>query len=271
MFKLIKLIKHSVMCVIVNRGLITSLAKRDVMVRHQGSIFGLLWSLITPMIMLAIYTFVFSVIFKARWGGGDDKYYFAMLLFSGLIVFNYFSDVITRSPNLIISHSNYVTKVIFPIEILPWVITISALVNFILSFFVWLVFYMVLIGFPPVTIILLPVIIIPFIFMCNGFSFILSSIGVYLRDLNQITLLIVSALVFLAPIFYPISSVPNEYQKYLYLNPITSVIEQLRSISIYGKLPSLKPYLFYLTFSMMVYWLGFFWFQKTKKGFGDVL
>lgn len=248
-----------------------SLSRRDILQRYQGSLFGLLWTLLTPLIMLAIYTFIFSVVFKAKWGGVDDKFQFSMLLFSGLIIFNCFSDIISRAPTLIINYASYVTKVIFPIEILPFVITISAIFNFILSFIIWLVFYITLIGLPSIYIVFVPLLMIPFILMCNGLAWILSSIGVYIRDVSQLVTLVVSALMFMTPIFYPITALPEQYQFYLHLSPITTVVELFRSLAIYGEMPSIKMLAVYTSSSIAIYCLGFMWFNKTSKGFSDVL
>jgi lipopolysaccharide transport system permease protein len=269
--KLFSQLANSFKCLLNNKRLIITLARRDIMQRYQGSVFGVLWSIINPIIMLGIYTFIFSVVFKAKWGGVDDKYQFSMLLFSGLIVFNCFSDIISRSPTLIVNYSNYVTKVIFPIEILPFVITISAMFNFILSFMIWVIFYFILIGPPSITIILLPFILLPFILMCNGFAWVFSSIGVYIRDLNQVVMLGVSAMMFMTPIFYPISAIPEKYQHYLFISPITSVIESFRDLAINGVIPDLSQYVSYCITSIVIYWFGYMWFKKVSKGFSDVL
>lgn len=271
MIPVLREILSSVKCMKVNQALIINLAKREILQRYQGSLFGLLWTILTPLIMLAIYTFIFSVVFKAKWGGVEDKYQFSMLLFSGLIVFNCFSDIISRAPTLIISYSNYVTKVIFPIEILPFVITLSALFNLLISFFVWLFFYTILIGFPSVYIVLTPIILVPFILMCIGLTWIISSIGVYIRDLNQLVTLIVSAMMFMTPIFYPISALPEKYQSYLHLNPITTIVESFRSLAIYGNIPDMEFLLMYSVFAVAIYVIGYFWFNKISKGFSDVL
>lgn len=261
----------SILLLYKNRSLIISLSRRDILQRYQGSFLGMFWSILTPIIMLAIYTFIFSVVFKAKWGIGGDKYQFSMLLFSGLILFNLFSDILSRSATLMLSHSNYVTKVIFPIEILPWVITLSALFNFILSFGIWFVFYTLLIGLPSISVVFMPLIIVPFCFLCCGFAYFISSLGVFLRDLNQLVTLVVSALMFMTPIFYPITALPEKYQYYMYFNPITNVVEMFRDIAIYNNSLSLINYVIYLSSSLLIYLLGYLCFQKLRKGFSDVL
>ncbi|MFT4060536.1 MAG: ABC transporter permease [Legionella sp.] len=255
-----------------NRVLITTLIKRDVLSRYRGSMLGLLWSFFQPILMLAIYTFVFSVVFKARWNvGSDSKTEFALVLFSGLIVFNLFSECISRSPTLIISHANYVKKVVFPLEILPWVSLGSALFQMLMSLFVWCLFYMIFFGLPHTTLLLFPLIILPIVLINMGLSWALASLGVYLRDVGQLIGIIITILLFLSPIFYPVTSLPVEYRSVLRFNPLTPIIENVRDILYWGTVPQIKIYFIYTLFSILLAWLGFAWFQKTRKGFADVL
>jgi len=255
-----------------NRLLIKSLVERDVVGRYRGSYLGMLWSLLNPIFSLVVYTFVFSVIFKARWGiGSDSKVEFALVLFVGLIVFNFFSECVTKAPSLIVGNANYVKKIVFPLEILPMVLLGSALFHFLIGLGVWFIFYVLFFGLPNLSVIFFPVMLIPLFFLTLGISFAIASLGVYLRDITQIIGVLLMALMFLSPIFYPLSAIPEEYQKYLTLNLIAPSIEYMRATLIWGKFPSLEGYLFYLATSLMVAILGFAWFQKTRKGFADVL
>jgi len=162
-----------------NRELISSLTQREVIGRYRGSTLGILWSFFNPVLMLAVYTFVFSVVFKARWNAGSEsRTEFALVLFAGLMVFNLFSECVTRAPSLILSNANYVKKVVFPLEILPWVSLGSALFHTLISLGVWLLFYAVFFGIPPVTAWLLPVVVIPLIAFTMGISWFLASLGV---------------------------------------------------------------------------------------------
>ncbi|HEY0847580.1 MAG TPA: ABC transporter permease, partial [Noviherbaspirillum sp.] len=187
-----------------NRQLIGQMVKRDVIGRYRGSFMGLTWSLLNPMIMLAVYTFVFGTVFKARWvGGSGSKAEFAMLLFAGLLTFNLFSECISRAPTLITSNQNYVKKVVFPLEIYPFVAIGSALFHFFVGVLVWLAFYIVFFGMPPVTILTLPVILLPHLIMIIGFCWMLASLGVFQRDLAQVIGVITTILIFMSPNFYP--------------------------------------------------------------------
>ena len=255
-----------------NRELVWALTKRDVAGRYRGSMLGLLWSFVHPVVMLAIYTFVFSVVFKARWNaGGDSRAEFALVLFAGLIVFNLFSECITRAPGIIIAHANYVKKVVFPLEILPWVTLGTALFQAFMSLSVWLLFYIIFFGIPHSTILTLPMVILPILFITMGISWMLASIGVYIRDVGQIVGIGTTVLMFLSPIFYPISALPTHYQHLLLLNPLTPAIEGVRDVLFWGNLPGISLYAIYLAVSMIFSWLGFVCFQKSRKGFADVL
>ncbi|HCP78473.1 MAG: sugar ABC transporter permease [Pusillimonas sp.] len=257
---------------IKNRRLIYSLGSREVLGRYRGSMLGILWSLVNPIFMLTVYTFVFSVVFKARWNyGSDSKAEFALLLFSGLIIFNLFSECINRSPNLILSHSNYVKKMIFPLETLPWVVMISALFHAAISVGVWIIAYTLLIGVPSIKIIYLPLIFLPLMLLTIGLSWFLSSLGVYLRDVSQFVGVLTTMLLFMSPIFYPLSALPEKYHIYLLMNPLTAIVEQARDVMYWGKSPNWDLLAPYYIASGLIAWLGYAWFQKTRKGFADVL
>jgi len=255
-----------------NRELIYTLVKREIASRYRGSALGILWSFLHPIFMLAIYTFVFSVVFKARWGSGSEsKTEFALVLFAGLIVFNLFSECINRAPNLIITHANYVKKVVFPLEILPWVALGAALFQALVSLSVWLLFYILIFGTPHMTAWFFPMILVPILFITMGFSWLLASLGVYLRDVSQLVTIVTTVLMFLSPIFYPIASLPVKYQHFLQLSPLTPAIEGIRDVLFWGNLPTMWVYGLYLIVSITLAWLGFVWFQKSRKGFADVL
>lgn len=254
------------------RELIWASTKREVLGRYRGSTFGLLWSFFNPVFMLVIYTFVFSVVFKARWsGGGESKTEFALVLFAGLIVFNLFVECVNRAPSLILSNANYVKKVVFPLEILPVVGLLSAFLHALVSLCAWLLAYVIFFGVPPATTIYLPLVWLPFLFFIIGVSWVLASLGVYLRDVGQIIGLLTTVLMFISPIFYPITSLPENYHALLSVNPLALVIEQTRSVLYFGKPPNTIELAAYWAFSIVIALLGFAWFQKTRKGFADVL
>ncbi|MFN7834381.1 MAG: ABC transporter permease [Burkholderiaceae bacterium] len=255
-----------------HRSLIRALIKREVVGRYQGSVMGIVWSFLNPLFMLGVYTFVFSVVFKARWGGGEgSKTEFALVLFAGLIVFNLFAECVTRAPNLILAHANYVKKVVFPLEILPVVSLGAAFFHAAISLLVWLVFYVLLFGWPQPSALLLPLIFAPLMLMTLGASWALASLGVYLRDVGQLIGLVMTVLMFLSPIFYPLSALPVAYQPLLALNPLAPAIEWARTVLYWGQMPDIRLLGVYWALTALTAWGGYAWFQKTRKGFADVL
>lgn len=256
-----------------NRYLVKKSIQREVLGRYRGSILGIFWSFFHPLFMLAVYTFVFSVVFKARWpsAAGDSKVEFALVLFAGLMVYAVFAECVNRAPGLILANSNYVKKVVYPLEILPWISLGSAVFHLGISLLVWLLAYLLFFGLPPASILLFPLVLVPLFLLTVGLSWWLASLGVYLRDVTQLVGIITTALMFLSPIFYAISSVPENFRFIMHLNPLTPIIEQSR-ILLFGR-GELDPLLLAYCYasSILVACLGFAWFQKTRKGFADVL
>jgi lipopolysaccharide transport system permease protein len=252
--------------------LITQMAWREVIGRYQGSLLGLAWSFFNPVLMLLVYTFVFSVIFKARWAlGTEGNVDYALILFVGLIAHGFFSEVINRSPGLILSNANYVKKVVFPLEVLPVIALLSALFHALVNAVVLLVAFVV-IGKPLLwTALLFPLVFAPLAVLALGLSWGLASLGVFVRDVSQTVGIITMLLMFLAPVVYPVSAVPERLRPLLMLNPLTFIIEQSRNVLIWGRLPDWMGLLLFLAISLSVAWLGFVWFQKTRKGFADVI
>jgi len=255
-----------------NRDLIVQMTKREVVGRYRGSVLGIVWSFFNPILMLAVYTFVFSVIFKARWHvGSDSKTEFAIVLFAGMIVFGIFAECINRAPNLVLANPNYVKKVIFPLEIMPLVTLGAALFHAVISVGVLLAFILIVNHALSWTLILAPLVLLPLFLFTLGLSWFLSSLGVYLRDVGQTVGIFTTVLMFLSPVFYPVANLPEAYQGVVMLNPIAIVLQQARDVLIWGKMPDLALYGIQLIASTFIAWLGFAWFQKTRKGFADVL
>ncbi|MHB8978797.1 MAG: ABC transporter permease [Trichloromonadaceae bacterium] len=256
-----------------NRQLLWQMTTREVVGRYRGSVLGLFWSFFNPIFMLAIYTFVFSVVFQAKWGQSqsESKTEFAVILFAGLIVFNLFSEVISRAPSLILGNVSYVKKVVFPLEILPVIAAGSALFHTVISVIVLLIFHGFVSQTFPLTILLLPVVLFPLVVLMLGITWFLASLGVFLRDVGQTVSILITALMFVSPLFFPTSALPEQLRTYLFLNPLSFIIEQTRGVLIWGALPDWQGLMWYLGGSGVIAWLGFVWFQKTRKGFADVL
>jgi lipopolysaccharide transport system permease protein len=252
--------------------LIYEMIKREVIGRYRGAMMGLLWSFFTPVLMLMVYTFVFSVIFKSRWvGGTGSRAEFAIVLFAGLMIFNLFSECINRAPSLVLSNPNYVKKVIFPLEILPVVAFGSALFHFFVSVLVWLLFYLIIFGLPSAQALWLPVVLLPLALLCIGLSWCLASLGVFLRDVGQVIGVITTVLMFMSPIFYSVESLPERFRRFMYISPITYFVEQTRDLLVWDKGMHWLPWFKVMLLSTVIASLGFAWFQKTRKGFADVI
>lgn len=234
---------------------------------------GLAWSFFNPMLMLAVYTFVFSVVFKARWGvGGEEgKGQFAVVLFAGMIVHSLFAEVLNRAPSLILSNVNYVKKVVFPLEILPIISLGAALFHSLISLAVLIVAFGLFNGYLPWTAVFTPLVLLPFMILTLGLAWILASLGVFLRDVGQTIGIITTIMMFLAPVFYPVSALPEPLRPWLMVNPLTFIVEQAREVLIWGHVPDWKGLIIYSVVATIVAWVGFAWFQKTRKGFADVL
>ncbi len=256
-----------------NRHLINQMTRRDVVGRYKGSVMGILWSFTNPILLLIIYTLVFSVVFKARWGTGEptSKGEFAILLFTGMIVHGLFAETLTRAPTLILNNISYVKKVVFPLEILPVIAMGTSFFHALVSVVVLLVAQLIVHGGLPWTVMLLPLVIAPLIVLSLGFAWILASLGVYLRDVAHPIGLIMTLLLFGSPVFYPISALPANIQPWLMLNPLTFIIEQARDVLINGVLPNFSGLGIYAAVALSIAWLGYSWFQKTRKGFANVL
>lgn len=256
-----------------HRELIRQLVRQEVVGRYRGSLLGVAWSFVTPLIMLLIYTFVFSVVFRARWNGLEegDKAAFAIVLFAGMSAFNIFSDVVTRAPTMILANANYVKRVVFPLEILPVVQMGSALFHFAVSLLAWIIAAWFVLGRIPATAWLLPLVVFPLVLGTLGVAWVIASLGVYLRDLAQSTGLMVTAILFLTPIFYPESVIPQEYRMLLWINPLAHVIGQVRAVLIHGQVPEAHMIAYSWLAGTAIFWGGYAWFQKTRKGFADVL
>lgn len=254
-----------------HRALIAQMTRREVVGRYRGSVMGLLWTLLYPLLMLAVYTFVFSVVFQARWGGSDSQTEFAAMVFAGMIVHGVFAEALNRAPQLVISNANFVKKVVFPLEILPWSSLGSALFHAAVSTAVLLAFRLLVEGNIPLTALLFPLVLMPLLLLTMGVSWFLASLAVYLRDVGQVTGVVTTILLFLSPVFYPVSALPEEFRGLFALNPLTPAITQARDTLLLGKVPDWTQWGVALAAGFAASWLGLAWFQRTRRGFADVL
>ncbi len=256
-----------------HRYLITQMVKRDVVGRYRGSLLGLVWSFLHPLFMLLVYLFVFGVVFRIKWGvapqsGGKE---FGVILFSGLILHALFAECLVRAPGIIAGNVQFVKKVVFPLEVFPVMIVCTAFFHFSIGFLLLFIFNTFSDFTVHATVLLAPVVLLPIVLLAMGVSWFLASVGVFVRDVGQMTGILATVLLFLCPIFYPLDAVPEQLRWLLYFNPLTLIVEQFRNIVIFGKSPQWGALAVYYVFALVVVRAGYLWFLRTRKAFADVL
>lgn len=254
-----------------HRSLVLELIKREFSGRYRGSFGGIAWSFVQPLFLLTVYTVAFGIILKARWGfsGGTAEY--ALMLFAGLIVFNAFAEVLSKSTILITDNPNFVKKVVFPLELLPVITVATALIHALIGIAVWFCGYAYLFGTPKTTAILFPVILACFVPVLLGLGWLLSALGVIVRDISQLTGMLSHTLLFLTPIFYSIEAAPPLLQNLLMLNPLTFIIEQFRLVLFYGQMPALKSLTVYFILASVFAWISLILFRRLRSVFADMV
>ena len=254
------------------RHLIVRLTWRDIEARYRGSFLGVAWAVFTPLLMLAVFTFVFAFVFQARWQGGTGgKAEFALILYSGLVVYGFFAECIVRPAGLLMENPTYVKKIVFPLEILPMMAFGSALFHAMLGVVALMLLYFFVFGIPPWTIILLPFAVMPLLLVCLAVMWLLSSFGVFLRDLRQASPVLTLLFLFMSPVFYPLSAVPEQVRFLIYLNPITIIIEDVRRLLFWGQQPQWEIVAIYGLGAWLACWFSYWWFIRTRKAFADVI
>lgn len=256
-----------------NRDLLGQMTRRNVEQRYRGSLLGLVWSFVQPLMMLTVYTFVFSVVFKAKWGVSVDggKGSFAVIMFCGMTMYNLFSEAVMTSCMVVVNSQNLVKKVIFPLEILPMVCVFTTYIFGLPWFLLLFIGAYFILGFIGATMLLLPVVLLPLVIFSTGLSYFVAALGVYVRDTQYVLGIVLQILFFATPIFYPTSAVPENLRWILSWNPLTVFIEQARNVFLYGKLPDWLFLGMATLVSLIVLQLGYYFFVRTKRGFADVL
>ena len=256
------------------RDLLNQLVRRNIEGRYRGTMIGVIWMVVTPLVMLAVYTFVFGVVFKARWtvgGLGDSKVAYSLLLFCGMTVFNIFSESVNGSVSIVTHNPNYVKKVVFPLELLP----VSAVISACFFGLIWIaILFLGIVLFIHklcLAAVCLPLIFIPLILFSCGIAWLVASLGVFIRDLAHVMAIVLLVLYFMTPIFYSLEMVPEHLRSLLLLNPLALIVQSVRQVLMYGQWPNWFALGLVTLLSMSVFQLGYFWFMKTKRGFADVL
>lgn len=253
--------------------LLRRLTRREFEAKYRGSILGLAWAIITPIAMMAVYTFVFHSILSARWPGHavDDRAGYALNLLAGLLVFNVLSESLNRAPRLILENPSYIKKLVFPVEILPVVALLGSVLSALIGGVILLIFQSLFIGLPPPATLLLPLLAIPLLMLTLGISYLLAALGVFLRDIGQLTGSLVMTLMFLSPVFYPAEIVPQPWRDWLMLNPLAATIGWVRNAIFTGSLPVPLDYFGQLAAGLLVLILGYRTFMALRPGFADVI
>lgn len=264
-------VKNGLMAVYLNRDLLRSLVRREIESKYRGSLLGRFWVVIFPLLMLAVYTFVFGSVFGARWAGKGDLTDFVPMLYCGLIVHAIFAETVGKSPYLIVNNPNYVKKVIFPLELLPVGSLLTALFNASISFVLLLLMVFIFKQTLHWTLIFVPLVLFPLILFAIGFSWFIAAMGVFFRDIEQFIGIVLSMLLFLSPVFYAVESAPPLAQKLLMLNPLSYPIGNVRNTVLLGQLPQWDVWLLNLFISLCVAAGGLWVFEKTRPAFADVV
>jgi lipopolysaccharide transport system permease protein len=258
---------------LAHRDLIYRMVEREFTQRFRGSVLGAVWAILTPLLTALVYTFVFGTVFKARWGGSpaDSQNSFTVILLTGVVVHSMFAEALGRAPVVVLSNAGYVKKVVFPLEILPVVAVCTALVNASFGLVIVLMLNLALTHAIHPTVLLLPVVLFPYLLFITGLVLFLGATGVYVRDLSQIVGLLITVSLFLTPIFYPITAVPASFQRVMWLNPLTFIVEQTRGVLLFGSLPDWRGAALYTAAATLLLAMCFWWFQRTRNGFADVM
>ena len=251
--------------------LIFSFARRELLGRYKGSVLGIAWAVLTPAVMIAIFTFVFSGIFGARFGGGDSHWDYALYLFCALLPWTMFQESVQQSANTILTHSNLVKRVVFPLETLPAAQVLAALGNQLFATIALLVAVIIVRQRLDATVLWLPVLLLPQLLFALGAAWLIASLGVFLRDITQGVTLLLMAWMYLTPIIYPESIVPERFRPLININPFTPLVRSYRRIFLEGSAPEWAGLAYFTAFALVVFLFGYWWFARTRKSFADVV
>lgn len=251
--------------------LIYSFAKRDLLGRYKGSALGIAWAVLTPVVMIAIFTFIFAGIFGARFGAGDSHWDYALYLFCGLLPWSMFQETVQQSSSTIITNANLVKRVVFPLETLPAAQAFAALGNQLFATIALLIATIAIRQNLQLTALWLPVLLVPQLLLALGAAWLIASLGVFLRDIAQGITLLLMAWMYLTPIIYPESIVPERFRWFIGVNPFTSLVRSYRRVFLDGLAPDWRGLLYFSIVALVVFLFGYWWFARTRKNFADVI
>ncbi len=251
--------------------LVVSLTRRELAARYRGSALGILWAMLTPVVMIAIYTFIFAGIFGAKFGVNGTAWDYALYIFCGLLPWTMFQEAVQSSSNVIVARANLVKRVVFPLETLPAAQTLVALTTQMFSSLALVVAALIIRREIHLTLLWLPVLVVPQLIATLGAAWLIASLGVFLRDTAQAIGLVLTAWMFLTPIIYPETNVPKAYRSLININPFTSLVRSYRRIMLEGLAPDWGGLAYFTIFALLLFLFGYWWFARTRKGFADVI
>lgn len=252
-------------------NLIWTFVLRDLQARYVGSTMGLFWSIINPIIMLLIYLYVFSFIFKVKFGQSGSLSDFALYLFCGMLPWLAFQETIFRSTNSIVENASLIKKFMFPSKILTVYLSISSLVNELIGMVVLIIAIILITHEISYFILFLPVIIIFQLTFTMGLGWIFACINVFFRDTAHLIGVIMMVWMFLTPIFYPESMIPQKFHLIIKINPMAYLVRAYRDILLNDKFPHISDILIFMAISIIVFFGGYYLFSKTQHQFSDVV
>ena len=254
-----------------HRALITQLARREVHARYRQSVLGLVWLVLTPLLMLGVYTLVFRHVMRVRWQGLEESNLtFALRIYAGLAVFSFFAECVNRAPQLVIEQPSLVKKVVFPIEVLPWVAALTASAGLAVSGVLLAGLTALAQGTLPSTVIALPLVWLPLLPLVLGLGWLLAGVGTYVRDVGQVLGMAMGALMFLSPIFFPVEALPEAMRVWMGLNPLAGVMTATREV-LHGQWPHWGSLAVSMAVNVLVAIGGAAFFRRVRTGFADVV
>ena len=251
--------------------LIFSFARRDLAARYKGSALGIAWAVLTPVVMIAIFTFIFAGIFGARFGASDSHWDYALYLFCGLLPWSMFQESVQQSATTIVAHANLVKRVVFPLETLPAAQAFAALGTQLFATIALLIGIVVIRQNLQLTALWFPLLLIPQLLFALGAAWLIASLGVFLRDIAQGVTLLLMAWMYLTPIIYPEAIVPERFQWFINVNPFTPLVRSYRHIFLDGLAPDWRGLAYFTAIAFVLFVFGYWWFARTRKNFADVI
>ncbi len=255
-----------------NRSLMRSMVRRDILGRYRGSLGGWFWTVLNPLLLMATYFFVFGVVMQTKVSEDKGPGAFALYLIAGMLPWLAFSEAIGRAPSNMWENRQFIKKLRFPVETLPVNIMLSGLTSEVFGLAIYLSGLLLLRGgHLPLTVLWLPVLVLPQMLLTAGLCWLLAALGVFIRDLAQVIGFVLTLWFFLTPICYSEAGLPEPARSILAANPIYVLVHGYRTIFLAGHQPDWSPLWKLYVLSAAVFFLGHALFYKLRKSFADIV